>query len=194
MSSYVEIANRALTELGAGRISDPDEASEGARVIKALWSICRRYELAIHPWSFALTRTSLPAEGVTPAWGWGYQYILPADYLKMYQVNDRYTRDSYSIENGRIVTDLGAPLFIRYVADKEDTAKWAAEFCEAFAMRLALRAAPRLTQSNTVVQNIAALHRDTIEEAYRAQAIEQPPQTIGGYEPWTSERWLDGGP
>jgi hypothetical protein len=144
MASQVEIANRALTKLGAARIISFDDDNKQARAINSMFGIVRDAELRAHLWSFTVKRTSLAALTTTPDWGYDYEYQLPSDYMRLLQVNDIYPGPSmedyrnqavaeYVVEGRKILTNLVAPLKIRYCARIEDTTQWDAAFVEAFA-------------------------------------------------------------
>lgn len=195
MASQVEIANRALTKLGEQRITSLSDDVEAARVVDSLWDIVRDAELRERNWNFSMTRASLAALVSTPDWGFAYQYQLPSDCLRVVQVDEYFPGPSMSdyrnsseaiwqIEGGKILTDIGAPLPIRYVARIEDTGAWDALFVEAFACRLAAECCERLTQSNTKRQLAWDEHHRAIMAAARADAIENPS------EPLPDDAWL----
>ncbi len=195
MASQVEIANRALTKIGEARILSLSDDIEAARVIDAQWDIVRDAELRARNWNFSITRTSLAALVATPAWGFDLQYQLPSDCLRVLQVDEFYPGPSMSdyrnaseatwqIEGGKILTDLEAPLKIRYVARIEDTGAWDALFVEAFACRLAVEICERITQSNTKRQLAWDEYKEAVRMAVRADAIENPP------EPLPDDSWM----
>jgi hypothetical protein len=121
MASATDIANAALTRLGAARITDvADTAKEHARVMLAAIPIARDRLLAAYRWAFAMKRVSLPADA-DARWGFDYAYTLPADFLRIDQVGDQYVgadmsdyrntdEADFSIESGKILTNLSAPL------------------------------------------------------------------------------------
>lgn len=195
MASQTEIANRALTKIGEARILSLSDNVEAARVVYSCWSHVRDAELRARNWNFSMTRTSLAALVSAPAWGFQYQYQLPADCLRVIQVDEHFSGPSMSdyrtrseaahqIEGGKILTDIGAPLKIRYVARVEDTGIWDALFVEAFACRLAAEVCERLTQSNTKRDMAWQEYKTAIREAVRADAIENPP------EPLPDDTWM----
>ena len=195
MASDVQIANRALTKLGARRILSLNDDVKEARAINSMFELVRDSELRAHPWNFAMTRASLAALVATPAWGFAYQFQLPADCLRVLQVNEEYyvanltdyrTRLDvpFQIEGGKVLTDVVAPLKIRYVARIEDTQAWDTCFVEAFASKLAYETCEEITQSNTKKQEIAADYAMMIKQAKRMDAIENPP------DPFADDSWL----
>jgi len=125
MASQVEIANRALTKLGAARIISFDDDNKQARAVKSMFEIVRDAELRAHLWSFSVKRVSLAALSTTPTWGFDYEYQLPSDYLRLVQVNDVYPGPSlddyrnasvaeYVVESRKILTNLRAAKYPLY--------------------------------------------------------------------------------
>lgn len=189
MASQVDIANRALTKLGAARIISFGDDNKQARAVASMFDLVRDAELRAHVWSFSIRRASLPALSTTPDWGFDNEFQLPSDYLRVIQVEEMYPGPSmsdyrnenaamYAIENRKILANYPAPLKIRYVARVDDSSQWDATFIEAFAARLAVEMCEDLTQSNTKKAEAKQEYDMAIRLAIRANAIEQPPQPL----------------
>lgn len=190
MPSDVGIANLALTKLGATRILSLGDASAQARVMNAIYTSVRDAELRRYRWKFAITRLQLPALVAAPDWGYQYQYPLPDDFLHLVQVNEWYFRGGkwrapWSVEKNRILTDIQAPLKIRYVARITDAQQFDPLFVQMFACKLAWEACEQITQSSSKKQEVQQEYNFAMKEAYRQDAIENPPDEM----PWGS--WLD---
>jgi hypothetical protein len=191
MASAVDIANSALTKLGADRILNMNDAQKEARDINAIFTMRRDALLRAYNWSFAMTRASLSALADAPTWGYSYFYQMPSDCVRVVQVSDEWVVNSladyisgpdaepYRIEGRKIATDFGAPLKIRYVQRITDTGNFDAMFTEAFACDLAYHACESITQSNSKKEGLKDDKREAILLAIRANAIELPPQVIG---------------
>jgi hypothetical protein len=189
MASQVEIANRALTKLGAARIISFGDDNKQARAIQSLYDIVRDAELRSHLWSFSVKRVELAALSSTPGWGFDLEYNLPADYLRLLQVDDIYvgpdmsdyrnvSTAQYMLEGRKILTNFPAPLKIRYQARVVDPTQYDATFVEALASRLAMELAEDLTQSGTKKQAADEDYKRAIKAAIRCNAIEQQPQDL----------------
>jgi hypothetical protein len=186
MASQVDVFNRALTKLGAARITSISDASKSARVMAATYDTVRKSELSKRYWNFALARTSLPALGTDPAWGFARQFQLPNDYLKLVQVNDIYVApgladyrqsdDSpWAIEGQAILTDFDAPLKVRYIRDITDTGLWHPLFVELMASKLAYEACYEITQSRDGQRQAGDDYKQALKDAALSNAIERPP-------------------
>lgn len=189
MASNVEIANRALTKVGARRLISLDDNTEGGRTVNSMFTIVRDAELREHSWRFSIKRVQQAAQVTTPVFGYAFQYRVPSDSLKLLEVGQFYPgadltdyvgtdTSPYAVENGFILTDYPAPLPIRYVARIEDPSLFDALFVEAFACRLAMELAEPLTQSGQKRQLAAEEYKLAVSAAITANAIEKPPVKI----------------
>ena len=189
MASQVEIANRALTKVGDTRIISLTDNVETARIISVIWDTVRDNELRAHNWNFSIIRASIPALLSAPAFGYSYAFQLPTDCLRVIQAGDYYPGPSmsnyrnaneavYQIEGGKILTNLAAPLKIRYISRFENTGGWDSAFTEVFACRLALESCEKITQSNTKKQVLGEEYKMALRVAVLADAIENPPDPI----------------
>lgn len=188
MASVIQVANRALTKLGSARITSLADNVKGARAIASCFDDLRDDEMRAHRWQFTLKRTSLAAMSTAPAFGYQYQYQVPADFLKIDMVNDQFpsaVMDNYIgaeeldwvLEGNLILTDSGAPLKLRYVASITDPNSWDVNFREALASRIAMELCEDLTQSNEKKRAAADDYARAIKQAVRSNAIERLPVT-----------------
>ncbi len=189
MASKTDIANRALTKLGDDRIIDLLDDTERARTINSIYNSCRDAELRAHVWNFAVRRVALPRLITVPAFGFAYEYQIPAESLRLIQVGECWhwwslqdyisgSTAQFQVEGRKILTDFDAPLKIRYIERIDDTGLYDALFVEAFACRLALEACERITQSNTKLQAIQEQYKENLRMALRVDAIENPPEQL----------------
>jgi hypothetical protein len=194
MASQIEICNIALVKLGANSIVSLNDGTKSANVLSAIYDALLETELTSHPWTFAATRALIPASSTAPSFGWGAQYPLPADYLKMVEVGTDwvfYASNSpiFAIEGRAVLTDQGSPLPIRYIKKLASTGIFPATFVTSFACRLAAESCEALTQSLSKKQALWQERTEAIREAKRTNDIELPPQTAA---PQSWERSLYG--
>jgi hypothetical protein len=191
MASRIDICNLALLKNGSGsKITSLTDNNVAARAMNACYDLARKAELRARNWSFSLKRASLPAASTAPAWGYSVAYPLPADCLRVMQVNEFYltpalldynTADAsaFAIETGQILCDYSAPLKVRYVMDVTDEGTFDALFVNALAARLAYETAEQITNSTSKKQAAAEDYKQAIQAASRANAIEKPPALVG---------------
>ncbi|WP_038855167.1 hypothetical protein [Bordetella trematum] len=189
--SLVDIANRALTKLGAGRIISLDDDSQASNTLSSMFGIVRDAELRKNLWHFSKARAELPAISSAPLFGFSHHYQLPADFLRLIEVNGRGCRARpqldawYSIEGGRILINQAGPLRIRYARRVEDPNLFDALFVEALACKLAFEACETLTNSNSKKQMAADEYAVAVADARRMNAIERPAQAV------SDDTWLE---
>jgi hypothetical protein len=188
--SDVAIANLALTKLGEARIISFSDDTKAARAVAAVYDLLRDAELRRRKWRFTIKRTQLPALAVSPEFGYAYAYQIPADCLSILSVGDvapgvdlsdyrtGLDMELYSIEGRAILTDLPAPLKLRYKARVTDATQFDAAFVQAFASRLAYELAEDLTQSAAKKQAAGEDYKLAVREAVAANAIEVAPTPI----------------
>jgi len=104
MASTVDICNGALNQLGASTIISLTEDSKNARLCNARYTQVRDSLFRSHPWNCLQKRVQLASDTATPAWGFSYQFTLPADCLRVLRIED-YDSD-YKIEGRKIVSNV----------------------------------------------------------------------------------------
>jgi len=177
--------------LGAARIISLSDDVKTARSLSAMWSMTLNAELRAHNWRFAIARASLPALVDAPNWGYNLQYQLPSDFLRMVQVDEYLTNvnsgwyisndtSPFSIESGKILTDIAAPLKIRYVRTIKDTTEFDSTFAELLAIKLAIRICEDITNSSTQRQMLWDEYKIAMKMALKSNAIETAPSANAG--------------
>jgi hypothetical protein len=189
MASKVDIANFALAKLGDGTILSLTDSNERARAVNLIWDMVEGHELRSRVWHFTVKRASLAASASVPEWGYDFQYPLPADFVRLLQVDDLFPAPDmsdyrntdaavYRIEGGSILTDAAAPLKIKYVARITDTGLWDASFVNVMASRLALELCQRLSNDGAQIPLRQQDYKQALMDAMRANAFEKAPEAL----------------
>lgn len=188
VASNTEIANLALSKLGASRLLDLDtDDTKAARAMRACFESVRDDEVSNYPWKFAMTRTTLPALADAPPWGFKSQFQSPADCVRLVQINDfdlsqnqidyrQAPAPSYQLEGSLILTDLPAPLKVRYLRRVTDPALMDASFVQALACRLAAETCEEILQSAQKKSLLLQEYRGAVRSAWMNDAIEKSPE------------------
>lgn len=141
ITSETDICNLALGHLGEAPITSLNEDSVAGRACNLHYSTTRDAILRAHRWNFAQARVTLSRLADAPAFGWSYQYELPADFLRALEFNDTEVGDvvseQYVIEGRRILADA-ATVNLVYTKRVVNVALFDALFVEAFANKLAV--------------------------------------------------------
>ncbi len=189
MPSQIAVCNLALTKLGADRITSLADDVKEAKELSAVYDILLKSELEKYRWAFAIKRASIAALADAPAWGYDLQYQLPDDCISLVQIDGAdevgylsniitESTAPYMVEGRQILTDLTAPLSIKYVSLVEDPNQWASVFVDAFATRLAFEVCEAVTQNNAKKATLWAEYQQHIGAARQMSAIQDPPMTI----------------
>lgn len=189
MASEVEICNRGLQMVGAGRISALTDNSVSAQECNRAYASVRDAELRAHPWSFAITRQQLAADSESPVFGRSRAFQLPTNCLRVlppYPENNTWRHD-WLVEGDKIYTDDSAPLEVRFVQQVTDPNMFDPLFREALAARVAEAICEPITQSNTKLQLVQGRYMEAIRSAKRTNAIERPAQEPPE-DPWVTVR------
>ena len=189
MASQTEICNLALSFLGAGTIVSITDNNTKAQVLNAEYAAVRDSELRKHTWRFSIKRDALPALTTAPISGpFTQEFQLPTDCLKILMVGDSWpgadmsdyrtgpSTDDYSPEGDKILSNLPAPLSIKYVYKVVDTGLFDPSFTMAFAAMLAWKCCERITQSLDKRKAASQEYDEAISAAVRANAIERVPE------------------
>jgi hypothetical protein len=166
--SKVEIANSALIKLGAQTIMSFDDMTKEARLIKTRYTPCLKACLRNHIWNFAIKRVTLSPLLTTPSFEFTYEFQLPSDFVRIYEINDQ----EYRIENGKILANTNV-LELRYVYHCDEPMLYDSLFSEMFATYIAWDLSYALTQSNTVRSEMWGAHTELLRQARSVNAKEE---------------------
>lgn len=183
----IQIANRALQKLGSSPITSFNDASTAARAMNIAYDPVRDAELRRRRWKFSIVRVNLPALSTAPTNGiYSLQFQLPSNCLRVLDVGDyspgadtsdyrSQTVADYSIEGNLILTNIAAPLSLRFVQRITSPGMFDSAFAESFAARLAWETCEQITQSGEKRKMAENEYKRTIMEAAQANAFETPP-------------------
>lgn len=139
--TQLELCNVALSHLGEARIDALSDDTARARACALHYQPVLKEVLRSHRWNFAVARDEIDADPTGPAFGWGYQYSLPEDCLRVLEVNDSeagdWISDEWTIEGRKLLTNA-ATLRLVYIRDLDDEALTDPLFAQAFGLKLAV--------------------------------------------------------
>jgi hypothetical protein len=168
MATNVAIANNALLELGADRITSLDQDTEPARIVKHVFDQERDGLLEEHPWNFALARTELGLLDESPEYGFRNAFSLPADCLRLLDLEDEAA--AYRVEAGRVLCDLDR-VKARYIRKVTSPRDMPSTFRAALAARIAAKIVTKLTASGAAgKERMELLYRQRLKIAKSADA------------------------
>ena len=185
-----DVCNQALARLGAEKILGLDDGSKGARYCRLFYEQTRDEVLRSHPWNFAMKREVLIRLTDDPPFGWGRQYQLPGDFLRLVQLNgfaaDEASRNS-EIEGDKLLCDEEMAQ-VRYVRRVEDAAQYDPLFAEALAVKLASKLAQPLTGSRSLAAEILQEYERVI--APLARRVDSQEDRSRRKQPWVESAFV----
>ena len=180
-ASETTICNQALGKLGVPRIIDLDEESTAARACRLHYAETRDEVLRHHRWNFAIRRKELTRLAENPEFGWPYQFELPTDCLRIFEVNgwDVARREGFWEVEGRVLLTRVNVAKARYISRIEDCNLFDSLFVEALALRLAGKLALPITGSADMSEKfLTEYEKVTSGRARRTDAFESRPLRV----------------
>jgi hypothetical protein len=175
------IFNAALAKVGGYRISDPDEASQGAIVLRDAWERSLKFTLSAHSWDFATKQERLARLDETPAARFRYAYQKPEGWLRSIVLSEyddmRYPLLQFADQSGRILADA-QNVYMEFVQFTEDTHTFSAPFVECLATRLAFEASKAVTTSENLREQLWKFYEESLRAARTHDAIQGPPKPL----------------
>jgi hypothetical protein len=171
-TTFVEIANRAITFLGGATITALTDDTKEGRACNRLYEQTRDQCLRDYPWNFAIKRVQIAANTISPVFEYTNAFDWPSDCLRIIEVD---TTEEWAVEGRQIVSDASAPLDVVYLHQVTDANLFDALFIEAYALRLAADIAYDITASQTVAQNAETKYMAKLQQARLVDAQESLP-------------------
>lgn len=199
-ASEVEICNLALQLMGRSiAITTLTPYDTPSRLCARQYPISRDAVLRAYPWNFAQRRDELSAHADTPAFEFSYMYVLPSDYLgniRIYDNDDqRFKLETYVASTAStvkvILTDIGAPLQVKYTARVTDPTLFDPLFIDTLAAHIGASIAVPLSESGQKAQNLWSLYQAKLREARAVDSSEDSADNLPQGN-WVTDRWSSG--
>ena len=165
------IANLALGNLGEASIQSLSDNNARARACSSRIDDVIVTILRMHVWNSALERKLLTNIG-EPIFGWNYIYQLPADYIKVVEVEPV---SKYMVEKKNILSNEKT-LYLLYVGTPTDINNLDPLLAEAIAMKLAWEIAETLTSKQGLKQEMMQKYIISLQEARSANSKDRTPE------------------
>lgn len=122
----------------------------------------------------------LAPESTTPAFDWGYQFLLPEDWLRTRQVGYYGQELDYKAEGRRLLANVNAlPLVYIYRNDIEAT--WDAQLINLMELRMAWKLAYAITGSTSERDSREQEYERAAKRARNIDGQDEPPETAGDF-------------
>ena len=165
MTSQLQLYNGALDVLGSAQLLSLAENVEARHILDGIWGrgaveTCLEEGL----WNFASRAVRMEAdESNVPQFGFNYYHPVPADYVRLVAISDEPDFEypllghQYKREGEKWTTDYQL-IYVKYVSKDAswgmNFSLWPESFTRYVEHYLAMKAAPRIVQSNATISRI----------------------------------------
>ena len=171
--TFINICNLALTALGADRIVSLADAGKPAQACLAFYDHTVEEVLQSFPWPRVIRRVELARIAAEPLMQWLYQYQLPNDCIRVWELFDSEGATGYPwVREGMLILTNMTTAYIRYTQNITDTSVYDPLLRSAIAYRLAYHIAYNLTQSRGIQTEQLRQYSLIEHEAKMANATE----------------------
>lgn len=175
--SEVTICNLALSWLAGNLIISIDDDINEAKLCKANYELSRDAVLETMAWTFATKRYALVPEVGAPAWGYAYQFTIPADVITVLEVTNNSDTPNGANDldwrrEGNLILCDAKKVYIKAAYKEVDPARYPPNFVQAVAARLAAEISLPLTESQQLTMAMEAKYRDRLMVAAGSDGIQ----------------------
>ncbi len=179
MASDISICSNALLMLGAHPINSFTENTDHARLCSNIYASVRDDLLRKHPWNCAVSRVALAPSSTPPAFGYGYQFPLPSDCLRILSVGSEGFEIPYQVEGRNILANTNM-VALRYIKQTNE-ASWDPALVHVAEMAMASKLAYAVTSSASLRDGMAQEAAYALRQAKAIDGQEEPPEELGGF-------------
>ena len=174
MNSKTEIANAALTEVGAKAITDLDsDTTTQGLVVQRWYSHTKDTLLRAYTWNFALARQSLSqdATAVDDLGEFTNSYTLPTKPYCLRALSMYKSSSEWKIEGRKLLTD-DSSVNLKYISRVSNPVEFDDLFTEALLFRLAANIAFPIMRDRLLARELYQIYTEKIQDARTADAQE----------------------
>ena len=183
MTDKLSLFNGALAALGESRLVSLAENVEPRYILSDIWDRdALNTVLKSGQWNFAGRTAELDySPSITPSFGYQYAFPKPDDFVRTMAVcHDEYLGTpllQYQDEANVWFCDE-VKIYVQYVSNDPqwggDFSLWPSDFTRWVELWLALQAAPVMTHSDGVIENITMREKEALSKAKNGDAMESP--------------------
>lgn len=173
MNSQLSIINGALSRMAEKPISDINQDTSTAILMRNIYNHAREYVLRLHPWSCCRKRELIAPIEEKPKFGYSNAFPLPKDCLRIISVNT----ECYEVE-GRYILANTDQLQLVYVWNSTKEQEWDSALVEALTLHLVSETCKEITGSSASGEVAAVKLRDVLQQAKTLNGMERPSVNI----------------
>lgn len=186
--SSIDICNHALSLVAADPIVDFSDGTRQAGLCARLYPIVLDQVLEARTWTFSTGRATLLPDATPPVWGYGQQFLIPSDWLRVLEVyanpptssNSNPTKPLEWNREGQYILCNKDKVYVSYTFRTTNTALMSPTFRDCLAYRLAGELAIPIAQNRTLMTDMVALYERKLSKA----------GSIDGAQGMREEKWV----
>lgn len=180
--TWLDLANRALSRLGAELIEDFKQGTPNANLVGLHYAEVVRELLSEADWTFARKRLELAATADVPVFGFSFRYPLPDDWIRFSEGRDERGANAplvdtrgypWRLEGQAIVTDAPTVTIV-YVAEVGLANVLTMPFRRAYIAALAATLGTSITKSEALRGVLLVEARTALDDARAENAMNAP--------------------
>lgn len=177
MAAKIKICSDAALLVGSKAISDETDNTTQALLTLNLFDDIRDNLLRSHPWAFATMRVKLSPLTKAPPYGYKYEFIVPADLLRLISIDTPQIGLDFRFEGRAILANVNS-LNLRYIFRNDDVSSWPPDFISAVKYELATQIAYPITKSEALRQALEQKAQYALIVAKSNNSLENPSQRM----------------
>lgn len=185
MSSEIDIANIGLTMLGENTILSIDNETPVQQAVNVLWPVAvRDHVLSEHPWNGAVKQATLAQLAGTPLFDWSYQFVLPADNLRILRTESDgavWRVQIGSDETTKVLLYNHSTCMVEYIFRQTNVNYYSPSLQTAMGARFAMMLATVLTAHRGKLEDMAKAYQHFLALAKGADGQESSPIVLESY-------------
>ncbi|MGE4775160.1 hypothetical protein [Yersinia enterocolitica] len=126
-----------------------------------------------------MSRVALAPSSTPPAFGYGYQFPLPSDCLRILSVGSEGFEIPYQVEGRNILANTNM-VALRYIKQTNE-ASWDPALVHVAEMAMASKLAYAVTSSVSLRDGMAQEAAYALRQAKAIDGQEEPPEELGGF-------------
>ena len=170
MASEVGICNQAILDVGGNPITSFQDDSIEARVCRTSYADSRDHVLEDAAWSFAIGRSTLSPDALSPEFGYSSRFKIPSDCLRVLQA---YEEGNYNMapnplqweREGEYILADATSIQVRYIKRITDPNKFSPSFIKAMVYYMASVLAIPVQASRALQETKLAIYNQTVDSA-----------------------------
>lgn len=176
MVDKVGLCNAALALLGDDKIDALTDTTDRAKLCSRLYDPTRDAVLRAHLWKCCKKRAVLSPAIDAPAFEWAYQFLIPADCIRVISIDQEGYITPFKIEGRYILANTNVAN-CRYIFNNDDPTSYSGGLVDVMVYALAKALAYPITHSAAMRDSIGTEYTRALVQARAADGQEDYAET-----------------